>query len=48
MIRPFIPRFSQMRWGGSTDDGERAVGGFSLSIEWLGLFVEIALGKVRF
>jgi len=48
MIRALIPRFSLMRWGGATDDGQRGVYGHSLSIEWLGLFVEIALGKVRF
>jgi len=48
MIRKLIPRLSLLRWGGSTDDGQRGVDGRSLSIEWLGLFVEIAIGRVRF
>lgn len=42
-----LPRISRQPWGGATDDGERDVNGWSFTIEWLGLFVEFCIGRVR-
>lgn len=40
-----IPRLSLSRWGGPSDDGRRWFDGRSLAVEWLGLLVEINLGR---
>ena len=41
-----IPRFSIARWGGADIDGLHDYEGRSLVIEWLGLIVELNLGRV--
>lgn len=40
-----MPRFSIARWGGADIDGLYDYQGHSLVIEWLGLIVEINLGR---
>ncbi|MDX3885564.1 MAG: hypothetical protein QHC65_14175 [Sphingomonas sp.] len=50
MIRHLIPRIDASRWGGATltdppGRDEEAVG-YCLCIQWLGLMIEIGLGRV--
>lgn len=42
-----IPRVEIVRWGGASADGLHDYNGWSLAIEWLGLIVEINVGKAR-
>jgi hypothetical protein len=50
MIRALLPRFSAGRWGGGTltDPSGRneQADGFCLCVQWLGLIVEIGIGRV--
>ncbi len=41
-----IPRLTIARWGGS-DDGLHEYAGRSIAIEWLGLILELNLGRAR-
>jgi hypothetical protein len=45
MLRRFIPHFEVLGLGGGIDD-ETDVEGWSLLIVWLGLCVEICIGRV--
>lgn len=52
MIRHLIPRVSADRWcgGALTDDGSPTgdeVRGGILAIQWLGLMIEIGVGRIR-
>jgi hypothetical protein len=42
--RPLTERY---RWGGDMDDGRSSVKGWSISLAWLGLYVELVVARER-
>jgi len=42
-----MPHVSLERWGGPSDDCQRWFEGWSLAIEWLGLMLELNLGRIE-
>jgi hypothetical protein len=40
-----IPRLSVAKWGGPSDDSQRWFDGKSIAVEWLGLILELNIGR---
>lgn len=51
MLRHLTPRIDFGRWGGGalswSGDQQDDVQGFCICIQWLGLMIEIGMGRVR-
>ena len=42
-----IPRITTATWGGASDHDDTWFEGRSIAIEWLGLILELNIGKAR-